>query len=682
MPQKKQGTLQAAAPAPINVITGTANQDFLIGTPGADLMLGMGGWGDTLYGRGGNDILRGSDEVDFLSGEDGDDRLHGGGDIDFLHGGIGQDLLFGEDGADILGGGPGDDKLWGGAGQDFANGQDGNDRIHGDADADFLAGGAGRDTIYGDAGDDVLWGGLDDDRLEGGADQDDLHGGSGRDVLLGGHGADALRGGLGDDALLGGGGHDRLFGERGNDRLVGGGGADHLFGDSGSDYAMQAVIKLPVGETVARVATDGDTLVATASSGQIFFYDVHTQKLTGSVDTATQFSITADAAVSDGRILVGTAPFMSKPVTGIGLYDIHGTLLHTVANPVQGGTPGFGSVIALDGDRAAVATNTNLYLYDADTGALRSTFTLPPPDFGEGWYVSEVELSGDTVALHAFQSAGGSPAVTFVLDADTGALRHKIYPAGIDLDEAGTRDIALDGDTLIITEPRDRVSLSVFDKVHQYQSDSGVLVRTLDLGKPPESLTPVDSHLVDGVDVGVGGGEILVRETIRPVQSGELGLSVSPDFLLFDADDGSLIQRIVNADADPEDRGTFALSNGVLAMTTASQGGAGAIALYWRDQPGDGGLDYLDGGAGDDVLTGGPKADIFVMGQGGGHDRIEDFDAAEGDRILVRGLGTQGIGDLAITDSQAGSLIFRQGVSIELVGVDPADLSAQDFLFA
>jgi hypothetical protein len=41
MPQKKQGTLQAAAPAPINVITGTANQDFLIGTPGADLMLGM-----------------------------------------------------------------------------------------------------------------------------------------------------------------------------------------------------------------------------------------------------------------------------------------------------------------------------------------------------------------------------------------------------------------------------------------------------------------------------------------------------------------------------------------------------------------------------------------------------------------------------------------------------------------
>jgi hypothetical protein len=45
-------------------------------------------------------------------------------------------------------------------------------------------------------------------------------------------------------------------------------------------------------------------------------------------------------------------------------------------------------------------------------------------------------------------------------------------------------------------------------------------------------------------------------------------------------------------------------------------------------------------------------------------------------------LGTQGIGDLAITDSQAGSLIFRQGVSIELVGVDPADLSAQDFLFA
>jgi Ca2+-binding RTX toxin-like protein len=681
MPQRTQKTPQSAALAPINVIIGTANQDFLTGTPGADLMLGLGGWGDTLYGRGGNDILRGGDEVDFLSGEDGDDRLHGGGDIDFLYGGIGQDRLFGEDGADILHAGPGGDKLWGGAGRDFANGQDGNDRIHGDADADFLAGGAGRDTIHGDAGDDVLWGGLDNDRLEGNSGRDDLHGGSGRDVLLGGQGADALRGGLGDDALWGGGEGDRLFGERDNDLLVGGAGADHLFGDSGSDYAMQAVVRLPASETMARVATDGDTLVATASSGRMFFYDVHTQKLTGSVDTATQFSFTADAAVSDGRILVGTAPFMPEPVTGVGLYDIHGTLLHTLANPVQGGTPGFGSVIALDGDRAAVATDTHLYLYDADTGALRSTFTLPPPNFGEGWYVSEVELSGDTVALHAFYSAGGSPEVTFILDADTGALRHEIHPVGNDLDEAGTRDIALDGDTLIITEPRDRVSLSIFEKVHQYGSDSGAFVRTLDLGEPPESLTPVNSQLVDGVDVGAGGGEILVRETIRPAVSGELGLSVSPDLLLFDAEDGRLLQRIVEPDGDPEGGGVFALSDGVLAVSTAPRGGSGAVALYWRDRPSDGGRDRLDGGAGDDVLIGGPKADLFVMKQDGGHDRIEDFDAEEGDRILVRGMGAQGIGDLAITDSQAGSLISRQGVSIELAGVDPADLSAQDFLF-
>jgi Ca2+-binding RTX toxin-like protein len=667
--------MQLATATNLNVINGTNGPDNLVGTPNPDQINGLGDW-DRISGLGGNDVLLGGDGVDALFGDAGDDRLFGGNDGDFLYGHDGRDWLSGENGADVLYGGSGDDRLWGGNGRDFANGQDGNDQIQGGADADFLAGGSGRDCLSGDDGNDVLWGGLGNDRLVGNNGNDDLQGGSGRDRLGGGAGADALRGGLGDDILSGGSQGDHLFGQRGNDWINGGDGTDRLYGDSGPEYAMQALIQLPAGESVAGLATDGETLVVTAPSGRMYFYDVDTQALTGSISTPTQFSFTADAAVSDGRILVGTAPFAPGRVTALPLYDTYGHLVQTLPNPIQGGTGGFGANIALDGHRAVVATDTDVYFYNANTGALRATFTLPPPSFGEGWYVSKAELSGNTAAIHASFATGGRPEYTFVLNADTGALRHRITPAGHDLDEAGTRDIDLNGDTLLITEPRDRASEMIVERVHQYQAHDGAFVRTLDPGQPPESLTPIDSRLVNGVQVD--GRDILVGETVR---IGTLGFHASPEHLLFDARNGTLVQRISDADSDPESEGSFALSHGVLAMTTASQGGAGAVTLYWRDRPADGGRDHLDGGVGDDVLTGGPGADVFVMGQNGGHDRIEDFHPAEGDRILVSGLGAHSAHDLAFAGTAAGVLVSSHGVSVELAGMDLAHLSASEFLF-
>ncbi|QWG18005.1 FecR domain-containing protein [Bradyrhizobium sediminis] len=56
------------------------------------------------------------------------------------------------------------------------------------------------------------------------------------------------------------------------------------------------------------------------------------------------------------------------------------------------------------------------------------------------------------------------------------------------------------------------------------------------------------------------------------------------------------------------------------------------------------GNDVLDGRAGDDVLIGGTGADIFVYEANGGHDRITDFNRAQGDRIDLRLAGISGIG--------------------------------------
>jgi len=50
---------------------------------------------------------------------------------------------------------------------------------------------------------------------------------------------------------------------------------------------------------------------------------------------------------------------------------------------------------------------------------------------------------------------------------------------------------------------------------------------------------------------------------------------------------------------------------------------------------GGGGNDTLVGGAGTDYLTGGRGADTFVMRAHSGYDVITDFNAAEGDHILL-----------------------------------------------
>lgn len=102
-----------------------------------------GAGADRLFGRGGNDSLRGGDGRDLLNGGTGDDTLEGG---------EGRDRLFGKGGSDLLRGEGGDDKLFGGAGEDTLEGGEGNDRLNGGgADDSFV-------WVGSDLGDDVILG--------------------------------------------------------------------------------------------------------------------------------------------------------------------------------------------------------------------------------------------------------------------------------------------------------------------------------------------------------------------------------------------------------------------------------------------------------------------------------------------------------------------------------------------
>ncbi|MBU1612327.1 MAG: hypothetical protein KKC99_10840 [Proteobacteria bacterium] len=116
--------------------------------------------------------MSGTNDDDLLVGGSGADSLRGGDGSDTLIGGAGNDFLSGGDGSDTLIGGDGNDTLFGGQGSDVLMGDDGNDTLDGgfkDGANDTVFGGEGNDTYY--------WGNSKD----------------GSDVFDGGEGTDTLR---------------------------------------------------------------------------------------------------------------------------------------------------------------------------------------------------------------------------------------------------------------------------------------------------------------------------------------------------------------------------------------------------------------------------------------------------------------------------------------------------------
>jgi Ca2+-binding RTX toxin-like protein len=148
----------------------------------------------------------------------------------------GANSLYGEGGNDVLKGGGGSDKLYGGAGDDTLNS---------DAIGDFLDGGSGNDTVnFGDAQYGVyvnLATGyynhgkyfqpvapgtpqniVNVENVEGSNTVDHIVGNSADNILNSNGGADTIWGGGGNDTINGGAGIDTIFAGSGNDVITGG----------------------------------------------------------------------------------------------------------------------------------------------------------------------------------------------------------------------------------------------------------------------------------------------------------------------------------------------------------------------------------------------------------------------------------------------------------------------------
>ena len=116
---------------------------FILGDDTDEILNGVAGETNDILGRGGDDIITGSDFQDLLAvnqgsrfGGVGGDRLFGNDGNDTIFGGGGDDLIYGDGGSfsdeigdDLIYGGDGNDFMRGGPGTDFFDGGDGFDRI-------------------------------------------------------------------------------------------------------------------------------------------------------------------------------------------------------------------------------------------------------------------------------------------------------------------------------------------------------------------------------------------------------------------------------------------------------------------------------------------------------------------------------------------------------------------------
>ena len=249
-----------------NRFTGGLGNDFFDGATGPDVFQGGGNYDTVDYSSrsirvavsidgAGND---GTDADSDGIGEEGDNAQ---ADIEWVVGGSGNDLLVASDDPNFIEG------LWGKAGDDVLRGLGGQDTFRGGPGADVMEGGSGTDrAFYDDHGGPVNVS-LDDVANDGNAaasendnvrsDVEDVWGGPKDDQLTGNGGPNKLFGDVGNDHLDGLGGDDELYGGDGSDFLDGDEGADLLQGNPGSDYAEYDTYVDPVVVTIDGDPDDG-----------------------------------------------------------------------------------------------------------------------------------------------------------------------------------------------------------------------------------------------------------------------------------------------------------------------------------------------------------------------------------------------------------------------------------------
>ena len=347
---------------------------------------------DQIVGRGGNDYIEGFGGNDNLDGGAGNDKIDGGAGDDTLSGGSGSDVFVFWDGhgsdviTDFVVAGTNDDEIdvsgltlvstFNGV-MGYAS-QIGADTVFNfDMDLvltlsnvamtsltsdDFLFAGQGV-TITGTSNADTI---------------DATHAPSGQpfatsenDTIYGMGGNDVIHGLAGNDAIDGGTGNDTLYGDEGNDSLTGGAGTDKLYAGNGDDTLVVSAANDT--SDIFDGGSGTDTLVVTgagaltragfnATTSSIEVWQGNGQAVLGN-SSANLFDFSALAAVSS--LLYVDAGSGNDTVTGSNFADdLRGnsgndTLYGNSGNDILAGGAGTDKLYAGTGDDTLVISGSN-----------------------------------------------------------------------------------------------------------------------------------------------------------------------------------------------------------------------------------------------------------------------------------------------------------------------------------
>lgn len=592
-----------------NTITGNAAANILTGGLGNDILTGNGG-GDTMLGGGGLDTLLFTGTSGTIDGGADSDRLFFAGNLAgvavsnlevLLTSSVtatttqleGFETIIAQNGPAVV-----NITLANAGTLDLADELNGQSVVLRAAAAgnSTITLGMGFDSLFGGAGNDVLSAGGGDDTINGGGGNDTLNGGLGNDTLLGGPGNDVLNGGAGNDILTGDAGNDRLNGDEGDDTLRGGVNfLQFLDGGAGNDTLIDSGfqsrdLRGGEGDDVIIVSNTGNAFANGIIDGGLgedrlrFAGNLSALVISGveTLETQTVAGSVAQIEGFDHIVLNPGAPAgstLSIQLNGIGtadLFDELGSQATTMTASASGNSMRSGA-----GNDTLVGKAGNDTL-DGATGADRMTG-------GQGDDVYVVDNAGDLVTEVA---GGGQDTVVSSITYQLTAEVETLTLTGIsEIDGTGT-----DADNTIIGNDA-RNDLFGLDGADRLFGGGGN--DTLNGGLGADEMfggTGSDTYVVDNI-----------LDTVTELADEGVDLVIaSVNFTLSNNVENLLLR-------DGALSGTGNADNNIIA------GNSAANQLFGLN-----GNDLLDGQGGIDTMTGGQGDDIYIVTEDG--DRtIEQF---------------------------------------------------------
>jgi Ca2+-binding RTX toxin-like protein len=614
-------------------ISGTAGNDIIVATPQAD----------ALQGGAGNDSLDGGSGGDTIEGEAGNDTMTGGLGADTFvleHPVAGNDVITDFSVADgdtltSIYAAPGAYRMssatvmvgrdssytgsitFGGDNPAIANFSitwatgslasmtDDTGGLTGAAGANLLvfAGTTSGKTATGGATDDVI--------QDLSANGNTLIGGGGADLLEAGSGADAADGGSGNDTIDGGGGNDTIIGGIGADTLTGGIGGD-VFSYTSPSQSLDALASR---DTITDFVTGTDQLKISLSGAQVdassfasvVNYNAGQATLAGggvvgdgfyaSTDQAFYIYVTGTTTdiVTDGGYVIGsTAPVAAADLQ----FDITGTS----GNDSLVGGAGADTIAGGDGnDIVTGGGGTDTVSYAAESAGVLVNLGAGVTTHG-----------GYTDTLSGIESVTGSAYADTLMSAATAA--------GTLTGGAGDDTYvltALPGADLTVNDATgtDTATLDITGHTVNYvvrdMSWNGSTVELTTIGGHTIALTGVESLK----DANWSSPDALVAAGSQ-TSGDDIVLGKAGDTILEGGGGADMLVWVpgvtaVDGGAGSDNMVSFAKSTvAVVAnMTTGTAVVDGTTVTLT-------GVSGIEGGSGDDILTGGASQSVF-MGRGG-----------------------------------------------------------------